>query len=107
MFLGAKDSPGNERHCRYWIHRLKSSTYVLILVETGLVQLAFDVSRNLLQLLELGRRYAERNPDLADLCLIRMSELHPRHVVITWTRAIFESIGATSERLSRCFVRLA
>ena len=62
---------------------LKSSAFVLTLVETGLVQLAFDVSRNLVQLLELGRRYAERNPDLADLCLIRMSELHPRHVVIT------------------------
>jgi uncharacterized protein len=32
---------------------------------------------------ELGRRYAECKPDLAHLCLIRMSELHPRHVVIT------------------------
>jgi hypothetical protein len=28
-------------------------------------------------------RYADRAPDLADLCLIRMSELHPKHPVIT------------------------
>jgi uncharacterized protein len=31
----------------------------------------------------LARRYADRQPDLADLCLIRMSELYPHHVVIT------------------------
>jgi uncharacterized protein len=62
---------------------LKSSAYVLTLVESGLLQLAFDVSRNLPQLLELARRYAERKPDLADLCLIRMSEIYPRHSVIT------------------------
>ncbi len=27
--------------------------------------------------------YKDRKPDLADLCVIRMSELYPRHVVIT------------------------
>jgi hypothetical protein len=32
---------------------------------------------------ELAERYADRRPDLADLCLIRMSELHPEHPVIT------------------------
>jgi predicted nucleic acid-binding protein len=64
-------------------YHLKSSAYVLTLVEEGLVQLAFDFSANLPQLRELARRYADRNPDLADICLIRMSELHPRHVVIT------------------------
>ena len=32
---------------------------------------------------ELARRYADRHPDLADLCLIRMSELYPRHTVLT------------------------
>jgi predicted nucleic acid-binding protein len=64
-------------------YHLRSSAYVLTLVEEGLVQLAFDFSANLPQLRELARRYADRNPDLADICLIRMSELHPRHVVIT------------------------
>ena len=34
-------------------------------------------------LAELANRYQERRPDLADLCVIRMSELYPRHTVIT------------------------
>ena len=32
---------------------------------------------------ELAGRYGDRRPDFADLCLIRMSELYPRHMVIT------------------------
>lgn len=62
---------------------LRSTAYVLTLVEDGLVRVAFDCSENLSQLQELAHRYSDRNPDLADLCLIRMSELHPRHVVVT------------------------
>jgi hypothetical protein len=56
---------------------------VLSLIEDKLLFVAFDFSENLLQLQELARRYADRKPDLADLCLIRMSELHPRYTVIT------------------------
>ena len=62
---------------------LESSSYVLSLVEDELLQVAFDFSQNLPQLQELARRYADRKPDFADLCLIRMSELHPRYAVIT------------------------
>jgi len=64
-------------------YHLESSSYVLSLVEDELLRLAFDCSRNLEQLADLAHRYRERKPDLADLCLIRMSELHPRHAVIT------------------------
>lgn len=62
---------------------LASSSYVLGLLQDEMLRLAFDCNRNLVQLEELARRYHHRNPDLADLCLIRMSELYPRHVVIT------------------------
>jgi|SRR5216684_3894771 predicted nucleic acid-binding protein len=62
---------------------LESSSYVLSLVEDELLQVAFDFSENIPQLRELARRYADRKPDLADLCLVRMSELYPRHSVIT------------------------
>ena len=62
---------------------LRSSSLVLTLVEEGLLKVAFDASSHLLQLTELALRYADRQPDLADLCLIRMSELFPRHMVIT------------------------
>lgn len=51
--------------------------------EDDLLRVAFDLPKNLSELQELARRYADRKPDLADLCLIRMSELHPRHTVIT------------------------
>lgn len=62
---------------------LESSSYVLDLVQDEMLKLAFDASRNLVQLADLARRYADRKPDFADLCLIRMSELFPKHVVIT------------------------
>jgi hypothetical protein len=37
----------------------------------------------------LARRCADRTPDLADLCLIRLSEMHPRHPVVTVDRQDF------------------
>src|ERR1700692_664380 len=62
---------------------LGSSSYVLALLEDKLLEVAFDLSENLPQVRELARRYEDRKPDLADLCLVRMSELYPRHAVIT------------------------
>ncbi len=62
---------------------LGSSAYVLTLVQDELLRVAFDCTRNLEPLSALARRYADCQPDLADLCLIRMSELYPHHVVIT------------------------
>jgi hypothetical protein len=53
------------------------------------LQVAFDCSQNIPQLRELARRYADRKPDLADLCLVRMSELYPRHAIITVDEADF------------------
>jgi len=49
----------------------------------GGIRIAFDCASNLEHLRDLAARYDNRKPDLADLCLIRMSELHPRHAVIT------------------------
>jgi predicted nucleic acid-binding protein len=62
---------------------LGSVALVLAMVRDGLVTLAFSTLENLAQLSSLALRYADRDPDLADLCLIRMSELFPAHVVIT------------------------
>jgi uncharacterized protein len=62
---------------------LESSCFVLSLVEDGLLLLAFDCSENLAKLGELAQRYADRKPDFADLCLIRMSELYPSYSVVT------------------------
>jgi predicted nucleic acid-binding protein len=62
---------------------LGSVALVLDMIEEGLITLAFDCNDHLPQLAALAKRYADRKPDLADLCLIRMSELFPKHSVIT------------------------
>ena len=62
---------------------LGSSALVLTFVQEGLVKPEFDVAANLPRLAELAQKYADRKPDLADLCLIRLSELHPRLPIIT------------------------
>jgi uncharacterized protein len=62
---------------------LGSCTVVFGMIADGLVELAFDCDEHLPQLEALAKRYADRQPDLADLCLIRMSELHPQLPVIT------------------------
>ncbi len=68
---------------------ITSVSTVLAMVTEGLVMLAFDCRDHLPQLAALADRYADRQPDLADLCLIRMSEIHPRHSVITVDRQDF------------------
>lgn len=62
---------------------LGSVEVTLAMISDGLVVPAFDVREHLAQLADLARRYADRQPDLADLCLIRMSELFPRRSVVT------------------------
>src|ERR1700678_258826 len=62
---------------------LRSSREVLGMLRDNVVRVAFDCASHQEQLFELANRYVDRRPDLADLCLIRMSELYPRHLVIT------------------------
>jgi uncharacterized protein len=62
---------------------LGNSSVVLAFIREGLVRPAFVIGEHLARLAELAARYADRSPDLADLCLIRLSELHPRYPVIT------------------------
>ena len=62
---------------------LRNAQVVLDMVGEGFVRVAVDIPAELAHLAALAKRYADRNPDLADLCLVRLSELHPRHSVIT------------------------
>jgi predicted nucleic acid-binding protein len=62
---------------------LRSSAEVLGMLRDNLVRVAFDCERELEHLYALSARYADRDPDLADLCLIRMSELYPRYEMVT------------------------
>jgi predicted nucleic acid-binding protein len=68
---------------------IRDAQVALALMTDGLIALAFDCRAHLPHLAALARRYADRQPDLADLCLIRMSELHPRHPVVTTDREDF------------------
>ena len=62
---------------------LQNADLVLAMVSDGLVHPCFQVADHLDRLAELARRFADRQPDLADLCLILQSELNPRLPVIT------------------------
>ena len=63
--------------------------YVFEILRLGLVTLAFDCHEHLVHLEKLAKGYADQKPDFADLCLIRMSELFPKHPVITTDRSDF------------------
>ena len=49
---------------------LRSVSYVLSLVEDGMLSIAFEVAKHQKRLVQLAERYRDRHPDLADLCLI-------------------------------------
>jgi predicted nucleic acid-binding protein len=62
---------------------LQSSAHVLTMLQRDVLRIALDCSSHVDKLRDLALRYENRNPDLADLCLIRMSELFPRHRIVT------------------------
>jgi predicted nucleic acid-binding protein len=62
---------------------VRSSEAALDLVEIGLVEIHFDCRQHTGRLAELAKSYADRQPDFADLCLIRMSELYPGYPIVT------------------------
>jgi hypothetical protein len=68
---------------------LQSSQAALRMLRDNIVHLGFDCASEIEHLYDLAERYADRNPDLADLCLIRMSELFPRHALVTVDEADF------------------
>ena len=52
-------------------------------MQDGFLRIAFDLTKNIEEVQALAERYRDRTPDLADLCLIRMSELYERLPVFT------------------------
>ena len=64
-------------------HLLGDSALVLRFIETGLVRLDFEIPPHSKELASLARKYSDRVPDLADLCLVRMSELNPELPILT------------------------
>ena len=68
---------------------LQNSAVVIDMIKEGLVEVAISVMDQRHQLAALAKKYRDRQPDLADLCVIRLSELHPRYSVATVDEADF------------------
>ena len=68
---------------------LQGVRLVLALMRAGLFRIQFSCNEHIPQLEALAARYSDRRPDLADLCLVRMSELFPEHRIVTVDRADF------------------
>jgi predicted nucleic acid-binding protein len=62
---------------------LGSTALVLEFVRQGLVLPLLTIADHLPRLLQIAERFADQAPDLADICIIRLSELYPHHSVIT------------------------
>ena len=65
------------------VFHVGSAEHVLALLREGLAQVDFDMNSSQNRLETLAKRYADRRPDLADLCLICLSERFPSRPVIT------------------------
>lgn len=64
-------------------YHLHNAEWILKLLEAGVLSSALDLGSNTGRLQALGRQFSDQRPDLADLCVVRLSELHPHHTVIT------------------------
>jgi predicted nucleic acid-binding protein len=56
---------------------------VLELVQRGLLVVSFDLQSEAASVKKLVARYANVPMELADACLVRMSELHPDSILLT------------------------
>ncbi len=63
--------------------QVESASKVLALLQDGFLRIAFDLAENIEEVQALAERYRDRTPGLADLCLIRMSELNENLPVLT------------------------
>jgi predicted nucleic acid-binding protein len=63
--------------------QVESASRVLALLQDGFLRIAFDLTNNIEEVVALAERYRDRTPDLADLCLIRMSELYDTLPLLT------------------------
>jgi predicted nucleic acid-binding protein len=62
---------------------LQDTSVIPAMTRYGLVEPRFVVSDHLARLAEMAKRYSDGKPDLADICLIRLSELNPSLNLVT------------------------
>ena len=81
---------------------LGSVSITLEMIAEKLVCLEFNCDDNLPHLTALAKQFEDRSPDLADLCLIRMSELYPKHSVITVDKNDFQIYRRNKRQVISC-----
>ena len=75
---------------------------VLEMLQAGDLALAFDLNDNQAEVLALVRKYRDQEMDLADACVVRMSELFEDAVVYTVDRSDFSVYRRHGRRPVRC-----
>jgi predicted nucleic acid-binding protein len=63
--------------------QVESASRILALLQDRFLKVAFDLAGNFEEVQALAERYRDRTPGLADLCIIRMSELNEGLPVLT------------------------
>lgn len=63
--------------------RAKAQDTLLSLLENGAIEVAFQIRQHVDALRRLMHKYRDTPMSLADACLVRMAEIHERHVVVT------------------------
>lgn len=61
----------------------KAQDTVLDLIENGALSVAFRLDEHLSAVRKLLQKYRDMPMSLADACIVRMSEIHGRHAVLT------------------------
>jgi predicted nucleic acid-binding protein len=61
----------------------KAQDAMLALVENGALCVAFRADEHIAELRKLLHKYRNIPMSLADACIVRMSEIHDRHAVLT------------------------
>ena len=62
---------------------------IVEMIHAGEIVLAFDLAEQTASVLTLLKKYADRSMDLADACIVRMTELMRDCQVVTLDRADF------------------
>ena len=75
---------------------------VLEMLEVGDIEIAFDIAENTAELLALAKKYRDQRMDLADACVVRMSEIFQDSIVYTVDRVDFVMYRRRGRQPIRC-----
>lgn len=75
---------------------------VLEMLQVGDLELAFDLGENTAEVQALVRKYRDQKMDLADACVVRMSELFEDSAVYTVDKADFLVYRRRGRQVIRC-----